>query len=113
MESSVLRECPPDRLLQLLQELVEIDHVFVDARTLAGTRDYQFYSREFGVQSRAHKAPPVLSYASLPRRAHEGMRLLHTSDWHLEAISFGESAIADEGAGDAGEGEEVVGFPFV
>ncbi|MEU0720854.1 WbqC family protein, partial [Streptomyces lavendulocolor] len=31
----------------------------------------------------------------------------------LEAISFGESAVADEGAGDAGEGEEVVGLAFV
>lgn len=30
----------------------------------------------------------------------------------LELISFGESS-ADEGAGDAGEGEEVVGFAFV
>ncbi|MFE2398067.1 hypothetical protein ACFXCT_23145, partial [Streptomyces sp. NPDC059425] len=32
---------------------------------------------------------------------------------HLEVISFGESAVADQGAGDAGEGEEVVGFAFV
>jgi hypothetical protein len=32
---------------------------------------------------------------------------------HLEVISFGESAVADEGAGDAREGEEVVGFAFV
>ncbi|MFD8593339.1 hypothetical protein ACFV1B_27965, partial [Streptomyces sp. NPDC059637] len=31
----------------------------------------------------------------------------------LEVISFGESAVADEGAGDAGEGEEVLGFAFV
>ncbi|MFD8592927.1 thiopeptide-type bacteriocin biosynthesis protein, partial [Streptomyces sp. NPDC059637] len=31
----------------------------------------------------------------------------------LEVISFGESAVADEGAGDAGEGEEVVGLAFV
>lgn len=31
----------------------------------------------------------------------------------LRVISFGESAVADEGAGDAGEGEEVVGFAFV
>ncbi|MER8199666.1 hypothetical protein ABTY00_37835, partial [Streptomyces microflavus] len=31
----------------------------------------------------------------------------------IEVISFGESAVADEGAGDAGEGEEVVGFAFV
>ncbi|WP_229852995.1 hypothetical protein, partial [Streptomyces albospinus] len=31
----------------------------------------------------------------------------------LEVISFGESAVADEGAGDAGEGEEVVGFALV
>ncbi|WP_327714048.1 hypothetical protein OG381_00400 [Streptomyces sp. NBC_00490] len=31
------------------------------------------------------------------------------SDGELEDISFGEPAVADEGAGDAGEGEEVVG----
>ncbi|MGW9460131.1 hypothetical protein ACWG5N_29710, partial [Streptomyces globisporus] len=31
----------------------------------------------------------------------------------LEVISFGEPAVADEGAGDAGEGEEVVGLAFV
>ena len=31
----------------------------------------------------------------------------------LEVISFGESAVADEGAGDAGEGQEVVGFALV
>ncbi len=31
----------------------------------------------------------------------------------LEVISFGESAVADEGAGGAGEGVEVVGFAFV
>jgi hypothetical protein len=31
----------------------------------------------------------------------------------LEVISIGESALADEGAGDTGEGEEVVGFAFV
>ncbi|MFI1370340.1 hypothetical protein, partial [Streptomyces griseochromogenes] len=31
----------------------------------------------------------------------------------LEVISFGESAVADEGAGDAGEGQEVFGFAFV
>ena len=31
----------------------------------------------------------------------------------LEVISFGESAVADEGAGDAGEGEEVLGFALV
>jgi hypothetical protein len=28
----------------------------------------------------------------------------------LELVSFGESAVADEDAGDAGEGEEVVSF---
>ncbi|MER7974735.1 hypothetical protein ABTX35_37985, partial [Streptomyces sp. NPDC096080] len=28
----------------------------------------------------------------------------------LDVVSFGESAIADEGAGDAGEGKEVLGF---
>ncbi|MEU7062087.1 hypothetical protein AB0A61_40930, partial [Streptomyces sp. NPDC046197] len=31
----------------------------------------------------------------------------------LDVISFGESAIADEGAGDAGEGKEVLGFALV
>lgn len=31
----------------------------------------------------------------------------------LDVISFGESAVADEGAGDASEGEEVFGFAFV
>jgi len=31
----------------------------------------------------------------------------------LEVISFGESAVADEGAGDAGEGEKVLGLAFV
>ncbi|MGW4441175.1 hypothetical protein ACWELO_36715, partial [Streptomyces sp. NPDC004596] len=31
----------------------------------------------------------------------------------LECISFGESAVADEGAGNAREGEEVVGLAFV
>ncbi|MET8220911.1 hypothetical protein, partial [Streptomyces hirsutus] len=31
----------------------------------------------------------------------------------LEVVSFGESAVADEGAGDAREGQEVVGFAFV
>jgi hypothetical protein len=34
-------------------------------------------------------------------------------DHHLDVVSFGESAVADEGAGDAGEGQEVLGFPFV
>ena len=38
---------------------------------------------------------------------------LHRLSKRLEVISFGESAVADEGAGDAGEGEEVVGFAFV
>jgi len=32
---------------------------------------------------------------------------------YLEDVSFGKSAVADQGAGDAGEGEEVVGFAFV
>lgn len=31
----------------------------------------------------------------------------------LEVISFGESAVADEGAGDAGEGQEVLGLALV
>jgi len=31
----------------------------------------------------------------------------------LEVISFGESAVADDGCGDAGEGGEVVGLAFV
>ncbi|MDQ0934964.1 transposase [Streptomyces turgidiscabies] len=31
----------------------------------------------------------------------------------LDVISFGESAVADEGAGDAGEGQEVLGFALV
>ncbi|MFJ4063646.1 hypothetical protein, partial [Streptomyces albogriseolus] len=31
----------------------------------------------------------------------------------LQVISFGESAVADEGAGEAGEGEEVLGLAFV
>lgn len=31
----------------------------------------------------------------------------------FEVISFGEAAIADEGASDGGEGEEVFGFAFV
>ncbi|MFH9857710.1 SDR family NAD(P)-dependent oxidoreductase, partial [Streptomyces althioticus] len=31
----------------------------------------------------------------------------------LQVISFGESAVADEGAGDAGEGQEVAGLAFV
>ncbi|MFE7465811.1 hypothetical protein ACFU6R_17140, partial [Streptomyces sp. NPDC057499] len=38
---------------------------------------------------------------------------VHNSNVYLEVISFGESAVADEGAGDAGEGEEVVGLAFV
>ncbi|MFI1653071.1 hypothetical protein ACH4XT_39955, partial [Streptomyces avidinii] len=39
----------------------------------------------------------------------------HGHDRHegLEVISFGESAVADEGAGDAGEGEEMFGLAFV
>ncbi|MGY3062860.1 hypothetical protein ACVWZD_007158 [Streptomyces sp. TE3672] len=32
---------------------------------------------------------------------------------YIEVISIGEPAVADEGAGDAGEGEEVLGFAFV
>ncbi|MFJ2915748.1 hypothetical protein ACIO8F_41805, partial [Streptomyces sp. NPDC087228] len=31
----------------------------------------------------------------------------------LEVVSFGESAVADEGAGDAGEGQEVFGLAFI
>jgi hypothetical protein len=31
----------------------------------------------------------------------------------LEVISFGESAVADKGAGDAREGEEVLGLALV
>jgi hypothetical protein len=31
----------------------------------------------------------------------------------LDVVSFGELAVADEGGGDAGEGEEVFGFAFV
>src|SRR5687768_14117076 len=31
----------------------------------------------------------------------------------LDVVSFGESAVADEGAGDGGEGEEVFGLAFV
>ncbi len=31
----------------------------------------------------------------------------------LDVISFGESSVPDEGAGDAGEGQEVFGFAFV
>ncbi|MFH9662179.1 hypothetical protein ACH4NF_29370, partial [Streptomyces sp. NPDC017248] len=31
----------------------------------------------------------------------------------LQVISFGEPAVADEGAGEAGEGQEVLGFAFV
>jgi len=31
----------------------------------------------------------------------------------LEVISFGESAVADEGAGDGGEGQEVLSLAFV
>ncbi len=31
----------------------------------------------------------------------------------LDVISFGESAVADEGASDAGEGQEVLGFALV
>ncbi|MET7988888.1 hypothetical protein, partial [Streptomyces sp. NPDC005281] len=38
---------------------------------------------------------------------------LATTARALEVISFGESAIADEGAGDAGEGEEMNGLSFV
>lgn len=34
-------------------------------------------------------------------------------DEDYDVISFGESAIADEGAGDAGEGEEVLGLALV
>ncbi|MFF9127814.1 hypothetical protein ACF09J_31890, partial [Streptomyces sp. NPDC014889] len=45
-------------------------------------------------------------------RGQGGGRIGLTCD-PLEVISFGESAIADEGAGDAGEGEEVVGLAFV
>lgn len=42
---------------------------------------------------------------------HEGDR--RQEQRGLEVVSFGESAVADECAGDAGEGEEVVGFAFV
>ncbi|MEU7058528.1 hypothetical protein AB0A61_21630, partial [Streptomyces sp. NPDC046197] len=41
------------------------------------------------------------------------MDSLSALDNHLDVISFGESAIADEGAGDAGEGKEVLGFALV
>jgi hypothetical protein len=34
-------------------------------------------------------------------------------DRGLDVISFGEPAVADEGAGDAGEGQEVLGFALV
>ncbi|MET9694620.1 hypothetical protein ABZY81_40495, partial [Streptomyces sp. NPDC006514] len=44
----------------------------------------------------------------------EGARSLdHVSCQALDVISFGDSAVADEGAGDAREGEEVFGFAFV
>ncbi|MFD4634811.1 AMP-binding protein, partial [Streptomyces sp. NPDC058284] len=38
---------------------------------------------------------------------------LPASGGHLEDISFGEPAVTDEGAGDAGEGQEVVGLALV
>lgn len=66
LASIVLRERLPDRLLQLLHALLESDQMLVHAGMLAVTRDAQFCSSYFGVQSRAHKAPPVPSYASLP-----------------------------------------------
>ncbi|MFE1522307.1 hypothetical protein ACFW9I_37080, partial [[Kitasatospora] papulosa] len=50
----------------------------------------------------------------LPRRNKANdLSTTQRQDNTLEVISFGESAVADEGAGDAGEGEEVVGFAFV
>ena len=39
--------------------------------------------------------------------------MITTKDTVLETISIGETAVADEGAGDAGEGQEVVGFALV
>ncbi|GGR09022.1 hypothetical protein GCM10010280_66050 [Streptomyces pilosus] len=36
-----------------------------------------------------------------------------SSDTALQVISFSESAVADECAGEAGEGNEVLGFAFV
>ncbi|MER7578326.1 hypothetical protein ABTY03_42655, partial [Streptomyces sp. NPDC126514] len=46
---------------------------------------------------------------TLKRTAQDGTADVHQA---LEVISFGESAVADESAGDAGEGEEVLGFAF-
>ena len=43
----------------------------------------------------------------LPAR---GLRPVGGDPLEQQVISFGESAVADEGAGDAGEGEEVPGF---
>ena len=47
----------------------------------------------------------------LIHRAHaESGWFLYAPACAVEVISFGESAVADEGAGDAGEGQEVNGL---
>jgi len=49
----------------------------------------------------------------MPRQAFILLISRSTVFLSLEVVSFGESSVADEGAGDAGEGQEVLGFAFV
>jgi len=59
--------------------------------------------------------PTFLDIRTHPTGAarHPSYRQLAACTLVLDVISFGESAVADEGAGDAGEGQEVFGFPLV
>jgi hypothetical protein len=65
--------------------------------------------------------PDISLVPDLPQRVHVLSRLStvvvlvpdDTDSVSLEVISFGESAVADECAGDAGEGQEVFGFALV
>jgi len=49
----------------------------------------------------------------MPRQAFILLISRSTVFLSLEVVSFGESSVADEGAGDAGEGQEVFGFALV
>ncbi|MCX5079334.1 phosphotransferase [Streptomyces sp. NBC_00513] len=53
------------------------------------------------------------TFASRFLTAYEKIRPLPATMDRLDAISFGQSAVADQGAGDAGEGEKVLGLAFV
>ncbi|MFD9505027.1 hypothetical protein, partial [Streptomyces sp. NPDC060035] len=56
---------------------------------------------------------PASVFLARCRSAYAAACIVAIRPYALEVISFGESAVADEGAGDACEGEEVLGFALV